>query len=601
MRGTGLDSAARKLFHLLNPGQRQRAVVLICLMLVGMLFETLGIGLVIPAFALMTQADISMKYPWLAAWVVRIGSPSQATLVAWGVMTLVAVYLAKAAFLALLAWYQAHFVYQLQANLSRELFAGYLRQPYVFHLQRNSAELIRNAIGQVADVTTIAQQALLLLTELLVLCGILALLLYVEPLGALVVGVALAGAAWGFHRLSRNYLVRWGFERQYHEGKRIQHIQQGLGGIKEVQLMGRAEDFLRAYDAHNTGSARVGQRQTTLQALPRLWLELLAIIGLAALVFVLIGQGKPVDSIMPTLGVFAAAAFRIIPSVNRVLIAIQNFRFSSPAIDNIDRELNGLAGPLPVATGKPLAFREAIRLDSLFYMYPVADRPALRGICLEIRRGTSVGIIGGSGAGKSTLVDVLLGLLYPGSGSVTVDGELIHSNLRHWQNQIGYVPQSVFLTDDSLRRNVAFGLADSVIDDEQVWSALRAAQLEDFVRGLPAGLDTSVGERGASLSGGQRQRIGIARALYHDPSILVLDEATSSLDVATEERIMEAVRRLHGRKTVIIVAHRLTTVAQCDWLFRIEQGVVVEAGSAAMVLRGHGQASPPVRVDKLDN
>lgn len=600
-RGTGLATAATKLFHLLSPGQRRRAAVLLGLMFVGMLFETLGIGLVIPAFALMTQADVSLKYPWFAGWIGQAGNPSRATLVAWGMAALVVVYLTKAAFLALLAWYQARFVYQLQAGLSRALFAGYLRQPYAFHLQRNSAELIRNAIGQVADVTTVAQQALLLLTELLVLLGILVLLIYVEPFGALVVGAALAGAAWGFHRLSRNCLVRWGGERQYHEGKRIQHIQQGLGGIKEVQLLGREDDFLREYDVHNLGSAWVGQRQTTLQALPRLWLELLAIVGLAALVFGLIGQNKPVDSILPTLGVFAAAAFRIIPSVNRVLIAVQNFRFSSPAIESLDQEITGLSASPPLVSNEPLLFCEEIRLDNITYTYPAAAQPALRGVCLDIHRGTSVGIIGGSGAGKSTLVDVLLGLLSPESGTVTVDGKPIHRNLRAWRDLIGYVPQFVFLTDDSLRRNVAFGLADSCIDDGKVWDTLRAAQLEDFARALPAGLNTSVGERGVSLSGGQRQRIGIARALYHDPAILVLDEATSSLDVATEEKVMEAVRLLHGKKTVVIIAHRLSTVSQCDWLFRIEHGVVVEAGSAATVLGMHVPLAPPARVDKLDN
>ena len=572
-------------------------------MVIGMLFETLGIGLVIPALALMAQADVGAKYPWLAPWIVRMGNPSHATLVAGGMAGLVAVYVTKAAFLAVLAWYQAHFVYQLQAHLSRALFGGYLRQPYAFHLQRNSAELIRNAIGQVADVTTVAQQALLLLTELLVLLGILALLLYVEPFGALAVGAALAGAAWGFHRLSGNYLVRWGAERQHHEAKRIQHIQQGLGGIKEVQLLGRTEDFLCEYDAHNLGSARVGQRQTTLQALPRLWLELLAIVGLAALVFILLGQNKPVESILPTLGVFAAAAFRIIPSVNRMLIAAQNFRFSLPAIENLDGELRAL----PEIPGRAdtdadaLAFRKTIRLEGLSYTYPAAERSALCGISLEISRGTSVGIIGGSGAGKSTLVDVLLGLLAPGSGTVTVDGKPIHLNLRMWQDQIGYVPQSVFLTDDSLRRNVAFGLAASHIDDERVWSALRAAQLEDFARGLPSGLDTSVGERGVNLSGGQRQRIGIARALYHDPAILVLDEATSSLDVATEAKIMDAVRALRD-KTVIIVAHRLATVEQCDWLFHIEQGAVVDAGPAAIVLGVRmASAQSATRESRQDN
>lgn len=575
----------RKLWYLLDADQRRSAMAMVVLMLIGMVLETLGVGLVIPALALMTQADVASKYPGLAPFLAVLENPSHERLIIAGMLTLVCVYAIKVLFLGFLAWQQARFVFGLQSKLSQRLFSGYLLQPYTFHLQRNSAQLIRNTIGQVADVTNVIQQGLILLTELFVLLGIMALLLAVEPFGALLVIGTLGLAGWGFNRLTRSYILRWGEARQYHEGLRIQYLQEGLGGAKDVKLLGREDDFLSQYQRHNSGSAKVGKRQTALQALPRLWLELLAVAGLAALVMIMIGQGKPVEALLPTLGLFAAAAFRLMPSTNRVLGAIQNIRFTLPAIDTLHAEFRLLAASAKPRNGAPLSYRATLTLDGISFQYPGTEAKALRDVALAIPRGSSVGFIGGSGAGKSTLVDVILGLLTPSAGKVVVDGVDIQSCIRQWQDQLGYVPQSIFLTDDSLRRNVAFGLPPDSIDEAAIWRAIRAAQLEQFVNELPRGLDTMVGERGIRLSGGQRQRIGIARALYHNPQVLVLDEATSSLDIATERGVMEAIRALHGDKTIIIVAHRLSTVEHCDRLFRLEDGVVVEEGEASVVLR----------------
>lgn len=578
----------RKLWTILSPAERKAAVVMFFLLFIGMFLETLGVGVVIPAVALMTQADLGTNYPVLKPLLGYLGDPPHEHLVIGGMVALVAVYSAKAAFLAFLAWRQAHFVYGLQESLSQQLFAGYLRQEYTFHLQRNSALLIRNVIGQVGDLANVMQQGLLLATELFVLFGISILLLSVEPLGALLVVFSVGAAGVGFHRFTRGRIVRWGEARQHHEGLRIQHLQQGLGGAKDVILLGREDEFLDQYRVHNAGSARIGRRHTTLQALPRLILELMAVTGLAVLVLVMVLQGKSVETLLPTLGLFAAAAFRLMPSVNRVLAAVQSMRFSMPVVDTLSSELAMLDDRKTPESGVVLPFCHQLTLNNISFRYPSSKNAALENVNISIAKGSSVGFIGGSGAGKSTLVDVLLGLLTPNQGAVEVDGLDIRRNLRGWQDQIGYVPQSIFLTDDSLRRNVAFGLVGDQIDDEAVWSALRAAQLENFVRGLPEGLDTQVGERGVRLSGGQRQRIGIARALYHDPSVLVLDEATSSLDTETESGVMEAVRLLKGEKTLVIVAHRLSTVENCDYLYRFECGQIVAEGSAKSVLGSIG-------------
>ena len=529
-----------------------------------------------------------------ASLLAALGNPGTEELVAGGMAVLVLVYAFKAVFLAYLAWRQMRFVYGVQADLSQSLYESYLRQPYTFHLERNSAQLIRNAVTEVSQFTQVGLMAgLTLLTELLVVLGIFLLLLAVEPVGAIAVGAVLGVAAWSFQRFTHHRIARWAEARQLHDGLRIQHLQQGLAGAKEVILTGRETAFFDEYRRHSMGTARAGQLQQTLQQLPRLVLELLAVSGLAALVFVMIGRHQPISALLPTLGLFAAAAFRLMPSANRVIGAFQNVRYAIPSVNVVYDEVH-LAPPAPRrANGAPLHFTRQLCLQSVSFAYPNAAAPALVDVSLQVEVGTSVGFIGGSGAGKSTLVDVILGLLQPQSGTVLVDGRDVQEDLRSWQNLIGYVPQSIFLTDDSLRRNVAFGLADSQIDEAAVWRAINAAQLGPYIGALPEGLDTAVGERGVRLSGGQLQRVGIARALYHDPQILVLDEATSSLDTETERSVMEAVHALHGRKTVLIVAHRLSTVQNCDYIYRLDSGLIAGQGVPAEILTDSPIAAAP--------
>ncbi len=579
------SSTVRKLWQVLTPDQRRAAMVLFGLSLVGMILETLGVGLVIPAIAVMTQGDVATRYPKFAPVLLSLGNPTSEQLVISGMLILVVIYAVKALFLAFLAWRQTRFVYRVQADLSQRLFAGYLGQPYVFHMRRNSAELIRNVLNETnIFAQTVLMAGLGFLVELLVLLGISLLMLAVEPLGALLVVSTLGVASWGFNRVTQHHLSHWGVKRQLHEGRRIQHLQQGLGGAKDVKLLGREDEFLSEFRRHNEGFTQVGARYATIGQLPRLWLELLAVTGLAALVLVVLWQGHPLEALVPTLGLFAVGAFRLLPSVNRLISTMQSVRYGLPAIAVLHSELALLRDTHAPERGRLLPFRDSLKLEQVVFQYPSTEADTIRGITLQIARGTSVGFIGSTGTGKTTLVDIILGLLTPNSGRVLVDGIDIRGHERGWQDQIGYVPQSIFLTDDSLRRNIAFGLPNEQIDDDAIWRAVRAAQLETFVNESPAGIETMVGERGVRLSGGQRQRIGIARALYNDPSVLVLDEATSALDSVTEREFMETINTLRGTKTVIIIAHRLSTVEHCDRLFRLDQGRVVEEGEAAAVL-----------------
>ena len=593
--GTSLSKFAilSKLWRVLTSAEQRSAMVLAGMMLIGMSLETLGAGLVFPAVAILTRSYSLSNDPTLHMVLRMFGNPSKHALVIAGMLGLVAVYLVKVLFLASLAWRENCFLSDVQVQLSQRLLTIYMRQPYAFHLKRNSAQLIRNVTREVNIFASHAIRAcMVLFTEGLVLLGLCSLLLFVEPLSALIAVSVLGIAAFGFNRLTSGRVRRWGRARQIHDGLRLQHLQQGLGGVKDVKFLGREADFLEQYRLHNAQSARVERNLNTLQQLPRLWLELLAISGIAMLVLSMLAQGHALDALLPTLGLFAAATFRIMPSASRLFNAAQSLRYSLPVIDTLHAELE-LAPPEPISTRAPIApFLASLELKNVTYTYPGADTAALKDASIVIRCGESVGFIGGSGAGKSTLVDILLGLLAPDGGEVLVDGDDIRSKLRSWQDQIGYVPQSIFLTDDTLIRNVAFGLPVAQIEVDAVWRAVRAAQLEEFVSSLPQGLDTVVGERGIRLSGGQRQRIGIARALYHDPAMLVLDEATSSLDSATEREVMQAVRALWGIKTIIIVAHRFSTVRHCDRFYRLAQGGIVQEGTPAAA----GQRSEYMRM-----
>lgn len=575
-----------KLNLLLTKDQRRAGIIQLVFLFISMILETLSVGLLIPALTLLSQGDIGTRFPSIRPLLNKLGNPSQEKMLICFMLLLVAVYFFKMIFLAIMAWKQSKFIYGLQSYFSQKLFSGYLNQPYSFHLQKNSAHLIRNSTSMVSQMTGGLMAFLTSLTEFFTFMGILGFLIYMEPFGTLIIIVFLGLSAGIFQRFTSKRLLRWGQDYQYHEGMRLQHLQQGLGGVKDVKLLGRENDFIDKFYIHNQGSARVSQRQQALQLLPRLWIEMLAVMGMAGLVMIMIYRGNSLELVMTTLGLFAAAAFRMIPSLNRIMAAAQGVRYAQPAIELLYDELT-VIDKLDMMDKKvqpALSFSNSIFLDNIFFKYESSPVESLKGITLSIACGSTVGFVGTTGAGKSTLVDIMLGLLTPVSGKVLIDGLDIQSNLRSWQNKIGYVPQSIYLTDDTLRNNIAFGIPNDKIDETAILKALDSAQLSGFVKTLPEGLNTIVGERGIRLSGGQRQRIGIARALYHDPTVLVLDEATSSLDNATEKSVMEAIDNLHGYKTIIIIAHRLSTVEHCDHIFKLEFGKVIAEGASAKVL-----------------
>ena len=578
----------KKILKILTKSERKSLGILFGMMLIGMLFETVGIAIVVPVVGILVQGDYLEKFPWIQPHLTKIGNPDQQTLILIVMGLMVFFYFIKDSYLTFLAWTQSKFTADLLSNISSRLFSLYVQQPYVYHIQNNSAQLIRNVLNEVTSFGFYGvTSGLMLMTEATVLFGTLILLMIFYPVITLF-AVSIFGLTGGvYFYFTKLKLQRWGEQRQYLEGMRLKYLQQGLSGIKDIKLTGYEKYFTNQFCIHTFEVSKVWGKQTFVGQMPRFFMEFVMIVIIAALVLIIMFRDHSTENIMPILTLFGMAAFRLMPAITRILTASQNLKFGVPIVELLYRDFTSLEKSKEktrqIIDDKKMPFEKEIEAKNVMFRYD-KDKEILKGISIRICKGKTVGFIGESGAGKSTFADVLLGLLKPYEGEVLVDGQDIFKNLKAWQKNIGYVPQSIFLTDDSLRRNIAFGVEDSDISDEKVWEALRMAQLDAFVKKLPEGLDTFVGERGVKLSGGQRQRIGIARALYNDPSVLLLDEATSALDVQTEERFMETIRQIHGNKTILIIAHRLSTIEHCDRLYKFNNGSIELSGTPKEVI-----------------
>ena len=541
-----------------------------------MAFEMLGLGLLIPALTLMLNSNLEEEYPFISPFLDFLGNPHQDQLIIWGMLILLLVYLLKGIFLIFLAWEQSKFTSNLYSKLTTKLYGIYLRQYYEFHLLRNSAELIRNIQSELILFNRAAQALILLSTELSLIIGLIAMLILIEPFGTLVVMFVLTISVIIFHSFTKRYLIEWAEKRQVLSKKINQILLEGLEGVKDIKLLGIELSFISKYAINNNSWARINSLQLTLSQAPRMYLEILGISGLTLLVIVMVLQGKSLEALLPTIIIFAAAAFKMLPGFNRIMGAIQNVKLTVPVVNVLYDEFK--LEPKDNFKKKiiPFNFVNNIILNKLHFKYKDSNNYSLENINININFGETVGFIGESGSGKSTLIDLILGLISPEKGEIMVDDKNIQNYIRGWQNNIGYVPQSIYLTDNSLRNNIAFGIPNDKINEEAVLKSIKSAQLDDLIKSSDDGLNTFVGERGVRLSGGQRQRIGIARALYHNPSILVLDEATSALDTETENRVMDSVLALKGKKTILIVAHRTNTLKNCDKIFKLNKGKIVK-------------------------
>lgn len=575
----------KKCLALLPPQLRWQWAALLPLALAAAALETVGAAAVFLLIKGVSDPARIAALPFTAFLSTRLADDGRAA-IPWLSLAVAMFYLFKNALLAIFAYMQRRVISESEVSLARRMLEGYLALPYAIHLRRNSAEIVRNVSDSVGRVfERVMWPALGIATETLVVAGIVAVLMWTAPWPTVFAVGSLFGLLTLLLKLTRRRIGRWGREERRLDKEVLESLQQALGGLKEIRVMGREGFFFERFSLLQERLARVICLYETFAAAPRLIVETVFIFGML-LVLVLVTAQAGAAEAMPVLGLCAYGGFRVVPSLNRMLMAWTSIRFSAAAVDHLydDLQLFETCADV-VAAGDGLVFDDCIALERVQYVYDGAAAPALNEVSLTIRRGESVGIVGATGAGKSTLIHVLLGLLKPTAGRVTVDGRDLFSGVAAWRRIIGYVPQDIYLFDDTLRHNIALGRKDEDIDEQKLAAAIRMAQLESFVATLPLGLDTLVGERGVRLSGGERQRVAIARALYPEPEVLVFDEATSALDNRTERDLSRALDALQGGRTLVVIAHRMSTVRRCRRLVFLHNGRIEGDGTFEELLR----------------
>jgi ATP-binding cassette, subfamily B, bacterial PglK len=578
-----------KLLYILREDVRGLVLLLITFTFVSIL-DAVGIGFVGPFLSIASNPASVHTLPglsWVAEWV---NLQSDVQFVIYIGIAICIIFTTKSLLYFFSQSYIISFAYGQQKQVMLKLLKAYLEVPYTFHLNHNTAGLINSITFETYRFCSEFLLPLLQgIASLVVLAVIVALLAKTDLLFLVMVLGVLLPVFYLFYAI-RSRVSHWGQEGSVAYEEVIQIVNHSLGGVKETRVIGCEPYFMGQMEQECKRLKDAATSFHSVQKLPRILIEAMLVIVLVAFVCLSLASGNGKDDLIAILGVFAVAAIRLMPAAGQFLSSmnqVQNSTYSLNVIYSALKQVDGKQQSLSLQAAEPLQFENQVELRNISYTYPEGSERALDRIWLKLKKGQSIALIGKSGAGKTTLVDVILGLLTPQTGDIWVDGVSIYDDLRAWQKLIGYIPQSIFLIDDTVARNIAFGVPDHLIDSEKLERAIEAAQLGEMIRQLPEGLQTLVGERGVRLSGGQRQRVGIARALYHEREILVLDEATSALDSETEALVSEAIQSLSGRKTLIIIAHRLTTVQHCDCVYLLEQGRVVQSGSYQNVVLKH--------------
>lgn len=575
-----------KLLDLLSPAERKRAGVLMAMMLVMALLDMLGVASILPFIAVLANPALVETNPilsWAYQLSANVGVASvEQFLFLLGFLVFVLLVFSLT-FKALTTYAQTRFALMREYSIGKRLVEGYLHQPYSWFLNRHSADLGKNILSEVSGVIYGGMIPLMaLMAQIAVTIALLGLLLLVDPMLAVSVGLVLGVAYGGILALMSGWLNTLGQARIKANQERYTVVSEAFGAAKEVKAGGLESIFIERFAKPAETYAKGQATAQVIAQVPRFALEAIAFGGMLLVILYLMAQSGSFAAALPIVALYAFAGYRLMPALQQIYGAVTQLKFAGPALNALHTDLIGLNPVEPYGKViEPLPLNKCIELNNIVYQYPNANSLALNGINLSIPARSTVGLVGSTGSGKTTTVDLILGLLEPQTGTLSIDGQVVNaSNRRQWQKSIGYVPQQIYLADDTVSANIAFGLAPEKVDQQAVERAAKIANLHDFVvQNMPQGYGTMVGERGVRLSGGQRQRIGIARALYHNPSVLVLDEATSALDNLTEQAVMEAVHNLSHSITIILIAHRLTTVRECDQIFLLEKGIVKSNGT----------------------
>lgn len=570
----------KKLSYIFSKRDKYKIALLLCIMVAGSFLELLGVAVFQPFVNIIMMPDSIQENPYLARIYQMFGCSTTESFLTVVALGIIVIYVVKNVCL----WVEQNlimkFTYGMQQKLSTRLLTTYLSEPYTFHLNKNIAELQRSMQEDTGLFTQVLMHTLQLVAEVVV-CIVLGVYLFTvsNSITVVIVGLLILCVVL-FTKITKRFTEQLGKEAQVYKGKLYQWVNQSLGGVKEVKVLNREEFFVSSYKKYYGLYIKGVRINRLLSITPKYMVEAVCMTGLLIAIIIKLNFGHgELENFIPQLATFAVAAFRLLPSVGRINEHVNNILYAVPSVDLIYGDLKGIEDyqeSKGEEEGKEWSFEHGITAKHITYAYPNTDTNVLEDASCVIPKGKTVAFIGSSGAGKTTMADIILGLLAPQRGKILVDDIDVFKNLTMWHHQIGYIPQVIYLSDDTIRNNIAFGIHEDQIDEEAVRTALKKAQLAEFVDTLPDGLDTIVGDRGVRLSGGQRQRIGIARALYHDPEILVLDEATSALDNETETAVMEAIESLQGSKTMIIIAHRLTTIQNADIIYEVGDGKVTE-------------------------
>jgi ABC-type multidrug transport system fused ATPase/permease subunit len=578
-------SIIKKLLYLFDKRTKWQLVLLFGLMLLVAILEIVGIGIIIPVISVIADPELVEKNKWLRFANDFTGAKTKNIFLLYLCLGLVLFFFVKSICIGVMNYFQLRFIFSKRSALGAIIFRLHLSSPYTLHLERNTAEFDRNLRFDIPGVFALVRSFILLSTQLCLLVSIAILLLIVNPILTFFTFLFLGVVSIVLYKFVGQYSKELGERVQSTQTLVAQSVLEGYGSVKEVKVSNSIDFFPNRYYHHMMENAQANWRQATLSSTPKLFMEVVAVGSIALVVgILLIFQEQQVKSILPILSLLGLSMIKLMPSLAQIITNLQQIRFNSPSVDAIYKEIQDLSKFSIVEPEKNDSLWKqplfaGIHFQNIGYSYPNSNEQALKEVSLSISRGKSVAFVGSSGAGKTTLAGVLLGLLEPTTGKILLDEKNVLNNLSEWQKKIGFVPQSIYLLDASIRNNIAFGLEDENIDDSKVWDALKVAQLDEFVRQLPEGINSFIGENGVRFSGGQRQRIGIARALYHQPEILILDEATSALDSETEKEVSKAIEDLSGRKTLIIIAHRLSTIKKCDCVYFMQKGTIVDSGT----------------------
>lgn len=590
-----LKNIIQKLSEILSKKQKKMTGGLFIIFLFSSLFQVVGVATIFPFINLVLDPSVIQSNELLSKFYNLMNFTSNQSFIVFVGIVMFALIVFSNILSAFTIWVRTKFVMNLNHNLARKLLSIYLSRPYDYFLNKNTSEMGKNILSEINQLTSKMLTPLFdFIINALVVLAIVIFLMFTDLKTTAIAFSILGGSYVIINTFVKKKVGKAGIKRVEANNGRFTITGEALSGIKTTKVLGREEYFLSLFTKYSKRYTRVEARVKVVSELPKYFLESIAFGGIILLVIILTITNKNASDIIPLVSLFAFAGYRMMPAMQKMYQSVSNIYFSEAILDTIHAEITGNNQIIEFekyGNTKPMSFNNRIHLKHIDYIYPKSDVPVLKDIELKIQYNSSIGIVGHTGSGKTTLIDIIMGLLLPLKGQILVDNQaLTYDNIRNWQKNIGYVPQEIFLTDDTIEKNIAFGLHDNLIDSEKVKTAAKIAALDDFIMNeLPHQYQSKVGERGIRLSGGQRQRIGLARALYSNPKILVLDEATSSLDGNTETAVIEAIKNASKNRTMIMIAHRLSTVKDCDVIYLIEKGRIVDSGNYSSLLEHNSQ------------